>query len=229
VRCVAVIAGPTRERLTALGRWTALWGDFCTAQFSTLMTFHDAARSATGQRQLAFYRAVSLSETVIYVLGTVVPATAMLYVDKSLGPTASKQAALLVARNCGVILWAVSIFVGTRLSVQQVQRTGVSSGAEGKVTKVLGFLKSEQNKVSKTACVTIVVYVVFTTPLFWGWQQYSVGALGIVSAFSSSPALVLWRSRKTSNQVLTSTVTMLAHSDFKVPSANKSTVTSAAE
>ena len=194
------------------------------------MAFHDAARSATGQRQLAFYRAVSLSETIIYVFGTVAPGTAMLYVDKSLGPIESKQAALLVARNCGVILWAVSIFVGTRLSVQQVQRTGgVSSGTERKVTKVLGFLKSEQNKVSKTACVTIVVYVVFTTPLFWGWQQYSVGALGIVSAFSSSPALVLWRSRKTSNQVLTSTVTMLAHSDFKVPSANKSTVTSAAE
>jgi len=197
--------------------WILAWADFCISQFAALIKFVALGKPQMALRMLHVYKRATIAQMVVYILATGAPTFAMLFGNKSLGPDASNETTLLIIRNVGVILWVLSLVLGTRLSIQELDKFHGSSTLESSketgaatsqqqhpttnaTSRVISFLRQQHVQVTIQAAFITCLYIVFTTPPFFGWQMYSLCITGVLTSFRSSPALVFIRSRAIAHQ-----------------------------
>jgi hypothetical protein len=179
--------------------WTAIWADYSYSQFGMLLRARMQNHRET-ERVAVVYRTVSVLQVAVFCLATVLPTMLMLVTDKRLGPAASNERTLLIIRNIGLLAWIVALVAGIHITTKQLKSLVLptmssSDSAKTAAAMVMAFLTAKQLEVAKIAAVTTLVYVLFLIPFLYGFVQYAVCFLGILSAFSSSPALVFIRSK----------------------------------
>jgi len=159
----------------------------------------------------------------------------MLFCDVREGPYASGMAALLVARNVGVILWMLSFLLGHSYLLNEL-RTWRSSSAGGsgqtsphetsstKVQLIVEYFVTEQKRARVSACLVTVFYVVFCVPFMWTFQADVMVLFAVLSA-PSRPARYLRKTKTLAAADAQTQVVAAMHSpapSYTVPSTSAS-------
>jgi len=162
--------------------WIIVWADYTNAQFFILVSARMTMGEGTpGRHLIRIYLAIAIVQPMLYFIFNASPTIAMLFLNKSLGPSANDQAALLVARNVGLFIWNFSVYSGfwvTMSELKTVQIKDSSSDHQGspiqsnkgvtKAVRVIGFLKEQQVRTLKQLVIYTLVSAIFTLPWFWG-------------------------------------------------------------